>query len=66
MRVRFNIKEIREKRYMSLSTLERKSGVSRSHLNYIEHNEKMPTLIVVIKIAKGLGVSILDLYKVEF
>ena len=51
---------------MSLSTLERKIGVSRSHLNYIEHNEKMPTLIVVIKIAKGLGVSILDLYKVEF
>ncbi len=66
MRVIFNIKEIREKRNMSLSTLERKSGVSRSHLNYIEQNEKMPTLIVVIKIAKGLGVSILDLYKVEF
>ena len=66
MRVIFNIKEIREKRNMSLSTLERKSGVSGSHLNYIECNEKMPTLIVMIKIAKGLGVSILDLYKVEF
>lgn len=61
-----NIKTLRQDRKMSLSTLQMKSGVSTSHINEIENNNKMPSLIVMIKLAKALGVTISDLYKIEY
>lgn len=65
MRIIMNIKDIRKKENVSLVMLERKSGVSKSHINDIENNNKAPTIIVAIKIAKALNVSVLDLYKIE-
>lgn len=61
-----NIKTLRQDRKISLSTLQMKSGVSTSHINEIENNNKMPSLIIMIKLAKALGVTISDLYKIEY
>lgn len=66
MRIIMNIKTLRQDRKISLSTLQMKSGVSTSHINEIENNNKMPSLIIMIKLAKALGVTILDLYKIEY
>lgn len=66
MKVIILLKEIREEKQISLEELARMSGISKSHLNYIERNEKEPTLTILIKIAKALNVDIEKLYKVEW
>ena len=40
------------------------TGISSSHLNYIEKNEKEPSLSVAIMISQALNIKIDDLYKV--
>ena len=40
------------------------TGISRSHLNYIERNEKDPSLSIAIRIAQALNIKIEELYKV--
>ena len=44
--------------------LSKKTGISASHLGYIERNEKEPTISVIIRIAMALNVKIEELYKV--
>lgn len=66
MRVIILLKEIREQKQISLEQLSRMSGISKSHLNYIERQEKEPTLTILIKISKALNIDIKDLYKVEW
>ena len=40
------------------------TGISSSHLNYIEKNEKEPTISVLVRIAQVLNIEVKDLYKV--
>lgn len=40
------------------------TGISKSHLNYIERNEKEPTLSTAIRIAQALNIKIEELYKI--
>ena len=40
------------------------TGISSSHLNYIEKNEKEPTISIVVRIAKALNMKVDNLYKV--
>lgn len=40
------------------------TGLSSSHLNYIEKNEREPTISVLVRIAQALNIKIDDLYKV--
>ena len=40
------------------------TGISKSHLNYIENNEKEPTISMMVRIAMALKVDIKELYKV--
>jgi len=47
-----------------LEYLSKKTGISKSHLNYIERNEKEPSLSMAIIIAQALGIKIEELYKV--
>ncbi|MEE0865494.1 MAG: helix-turn-helix transcriptional regulator [Clostridia bacterium] len=49
---------------MSLEQLSKLTGISSSHLNYIEKNEKEPTISVLVRIAQALNVKVEDLYKV--
>jgi len=40
------------------------TGISSSHLNYIERNEKEPSLSMTIIIAQALNIDIKELYKI--
>lgn len=66
MKVVILLKEIRKEMNISLEELSKLSGISKSHLSYIERQEKEPTLTILIKIAKALNIDIKDLYKVEW
>ena len=59
------IREIREKQCLSQEKLSKLSGVSSSHIGYIENGEREPTISVLCKIAKALNVDINDLFKYE-
>lgn len=58
------LKDIREERNMSLEELAKRTGISKSHLNYIERNEKEPTISMLCRIAIALNVNERELYKV--
>lgn len=64
MYIIIKLKEIREKNNLSLEELSRKTGISTSHLNYIERGEKEPSLSMVIRIAVALNIDEKELYKV--
>ena len=64
MRIEILLKDIRERNGLSLEQLSKMTGVSSSHLNYIEKNEKMPTLIVSVMIAQALNIKVEELYRV--
>lgn len=66
MKVIVLLKEIRKEKQISLEELSKLSGISKSHLSYIERQEKEPTLTILIKIAKSLNIDIKDLYEVEW
>lgn len=65
MVIKFTIKSIRKEQKLTLKQLSYKTGISSTHLNDIECNYKMPSLIFAIKIAKALKVNINDLYYIE-
>lgn len=65
MIISFNIKFIREKQEISLQQLSYKTGISTSHLCDIENNNKMPSLIYAILIARALKVKINEIYTIE-
>ena len=44
--------------------LSKMTGISASHLGYIERNEKEPTIAIVVRIAMALNVKVEELYKV--
>ena len=64
MHIEILLKQIRQEKGMTLTKLSERSGVSTSHISDIENNFKMPSLIVVVKLAKALDVGVTDLYKV--
>lgn len=66
MHIEILLKQIRDEKKVTLNKLSEKSGVSTSHISDIEKNFKMPSLIVMVKLAKALDVSITDLYKVKW
>lgn len=66
MNIEFLLKKIREERGMSLNKLSERSGISASHINDIERSYKMPSLFVMVKLAKALDVNITELYKVKW
>lgn len=64
MHIEILLKQIRQDKGVTLKKLSEKSGVSTSHISDIEKNFKMPSLIVMVKLAKALDVGVTDLYKV--
>ena len=65
MKVIILLKDIRKSKGLSLRQLEEMTGISKSHLNNIELNDKEPTISVLVKIARALEVDIKELYKVK-
>ena len=60
------VKEVRQEKGMTIAGLSRKSGVPASHLSDIEKNFKIPSLLVMVRIAKALDVDITQLYRVKW
>jgi XRE family transcriptional regulator, regulator of sulfur utilization len=56
-----NLKKLREERKLSLDSVARLSGVSKSMLGQIERGEVNPTVSTVWKIANGLKISFTQL-----
>lgn len=40
------------------------TGISTSHLNYIEKNEKEPSLSMTVRIAQALNIEVEELYEI--
>jgi transcriptional regulator with XRE-family HTH domain len=53
-----NISLIRSEKNVSLLNLANQVGISRSHLYYIETKRVVPSIDVLVRIAKALGSSI--------
>lgn len=66
MRIEIRIKEIRKIKHITLKQLSKKSGISTTHINDIENNEKSPSLNIMVILAKALNVNITELYRVYF
>ena len=64
LRIEILLKRIREEKRISLEELASKTGISKSHLSYIERNEKEPTISMLCRIAIALNVDEKELYKV--
>lgn len=59
----FRIKEIREKKNITLYRLSKETGISRSYLTDLENNKKTnPSLETAYKISLALKVNIKDLF----
>ena len=66
MHIEIKIKEVREKKNISLSELSRMTKISKSHLSNIERGEKEPSLSILIRIALALKVDEKSLYKIYY
>ena len=64
MKIEFLIRDIRKSKKLTLKQLQRKSGVNKTEINDIERGDKMPNIITLELIAKGLQTNITELYKV--
>ncbi len=58
----FHIKEIRIKKNLSLRRLAELSGVSKSYISDIEKDKKMPSILILCKLADALEIDINDLF----
>ena len=57
-----NIRKIRIEKDITIVQLSNDSGISRSHLFYIESKKSIPSLSTLSKIAKAMGVSMKDFF----
>ena len=53
-----NLKAIRKRMKLTQTEMAERIGISRSYLADIEHNRKNISLAVVLRIAKGLNISV--------
>lgn len=51
------VREERTNQGIAQETLAHMAGIERSHMGKIERGEHMPTLVLILRIAKGLGCS---------
>lgn len=57
------VRSIRTEQGIAQETLANLAGIERSHMGKIERGEHMPTLAIILKIARALGCSAADLMK---
>ena len=57
-----NIRKIRIEKNISIVQLSNDSGISRSHLFYIESKKSVPSLITLSKLAKAMKISMKDFF----
>lgn len=57
------VRALRTERGVAQETLAHMAGVERSHMGKVERGEHMPTLALILKIARALGCSSAELMK---
>ena len=57
------IRYLRKKRNMSIEDLALECEINRNYLGDLERGKRNPTLLVIHKIANGLGISLEELFK---
>ncbi len=55
------VREARTELGIAQEALANRSGIERSHMGKIERGEHMPTIVLVLRIARALGCSSADL-----
>ena len=55
------VRALRSEQGMAQEALAHRAGIERSHMGKIERGEHMPTLAIILKIARALGCSAADL-----
>jgi transcriptional regulator with XRE-family HTH domain len=65
VRLGHQIKQLRQQQGLSLEQLADRSDVSRSMLSAMERGEKAPTIVVLHRVANGLGLTMTRLLDVE-
>ena len=55
------VRALRTEQGVAQETLANLAGIERSHMGKIERGEHMPTLAIILKIARALGCSSADL-----
>ena len=65
MKIKLCLREIRDKFGYSLSEMAKVTGISRSHLSYLEKGERKATINVLCQIAEKLHIDEKELYKKE-
>lgn len=65
LRINILLKEVRKSKEISLYKLSKMTGISKSHLSYIEREEKEPSISMMVRIAMALKVDIKELYNVK-
>lgn len=63
--VKFHIKEVREKKGISIRQLGELSGVSKSHISDIEKGRRMPTVYILCVLATAMDVVPAELFSYE-
>jgi transcriptional regulator with XRE-family HTH domain len=61
-RVAAQVRRLRSQRRLSLNTLAKRSGVSRSMISLIERGEASPTAVLLERLATGLGIALAQLF----
>lgn len=61
--VKILLKKVRWKKDWTITKVSVMSGVSATHINYIENGKRMPTIEVLCKIARGMQVPVTDLFE---
>ena len=64
--IEIKIREMRDKKRISLRKLSRKTKISIGALNNYENNKTSPTLDNIEEIAKALNCKITDLFESEY
>ena len=65
MKVKINIKEIRDSQSITLEELSKKADVNLKNLEKFENGDINIKFDIAVKIAYALGVKVTDLYKTE-
>ncbi len=64
--MRILLNQVRQKKKITLTKLEKQTGISKSALNNFENDKTSPTMIHMEKLAKALEVRIVDLFDSKY
>jgi transcriptional regulator with XRE-family HTH domain len=63
--MKIHLYTIRKQKQITLTQLERLSGISKTHINEIENERSIPTITVLHQLAKALKVPITELFSCD-